>query len=142
MLGNITNKDETYGQYFQIKFEMGLITSANILITAYTYSTNLFPVYNSFGENKTNRNAMKAILIGLLITTFVYQSLAILSIFLFGDNLNESVLTNVNEEKNIFSYIIRISFLIVLACHIPYIFFVLKESLLIIIDEVMNKNMT
>ena len=47
-----------------------------------------------------------------------------------------------DEEQNFYSYVIRIAFLLVLACHIPYIFFPTKESFLIIFDELQNKSMT
>jgi len=52
------------------------------------------------------------------------------------------LLNNVDTETSVTSYIIRISFMIVLACHIPYIFYFTKESLLIMIDETRRRSMT
>jgi len=76
-----------------------------------------------------------AIAIGSGLSTVIYVSLGILSIYTFGSDLKSSVLKNVDEEQNVYSYIIRVAFLLVLAFHIPYIFFPTKESFLIIFDE-------
>ena len=72
----------------------------------------------------------------------VYVTLGIVSIYSFGTALDTNVLDNVDEETNTASYIIRFAFLIVLACHIPYIFFTGKESILIMIDETRKKSMS
>ena len=61
--------------------------------------------------------------------------LGVPAVFMFGSSVQLSVLTNVNEQDNIMSYIIRVTFLVILACHIPYIFFVVKESTLIMVEE-------
>ena len=84
---------------------------------------------------------MIAIIIGSTLSFFVYTSLGILSIYTFGSNVKANVMTNVDEEKNAYSYIIRVAFLLVLACHIPFIFFPTKESFLIIVDEAQNRSM-
>ena len=71
----------------------------------------------------------------------IYISLGILSIYTFGTDLEASVLDNVDREHNVYSYIIRASFLLLLAFSVPYLFFIAKESLLIIIDEAKNRSM-
>ena len=84
---------------------------------------------------------MRAVAIGSGFSVFIYVSLGILSIYTFGSDLDTSVIANVNKEENVYSYIIRVAFLLVLACHIPYIFFPTKESFLIIFDEAKNNSM-
>lgn len=134
-MGSLENHDESYSSYYRVDFNMKLITGFNIIVLAYSYQINLFPTYNSLGANKSNSTGIKAVAIGTSLSALIYITLGILSIYLFGSSLDASVLTNVDEESNVYSYIIRVSFLIVLACHIPYIFFVTKEPFLIIIDE-------
>lgn len=40
------------------------------------------------------------------------------------------------------NYVMQFLFLIILACHIPYLFFSGKEALLIMIDEVMRRSIS
>lgn len=137
----IENHDQTYGQYYRVDFSMALVTGFNIIVLAYSYQINLFPTYNSLGVNKNNKTGMKAVMIGNSLSFIIYVSLGVLGIYIFGTSLDTSVLDNVDEENNVYSVVIRVAFLLVLACHIPYVFFPTKESFLIIVDEAQNGSM-
>lgn len=141
-MGSIENHDETYGRYYMVDLSMELVTGLNIIVLAYAYQINLFPTYNSLGANKSNKTGLDAVAVAQGLSIIIYVSLGVLSIYIFGSDLEASVLKNVDEEKNIYSYIIRVAFLVVLGCHIPYIFFPTKESLLIIVDQATNASMT
>lgn len=62
--------------------------------------------------------------------------------YVFGSGLSSSVLNNIDEQTTISSYIIRSTFMVVLACHIPYNFYSGKESMLIMVDELRRKSMS
>jgi len=38
--------------------------------------------------------------------------------------------------------LIRIAFMILLACHVPYVFFLGKEGACVVVDEIMTKSMS
>lgn len=66
-----------------------------------------------------------------------------LSIYMFGSAIHSSVLDNIGEERREWeSYILRGAFLLVIGCHIPFVFFAGKEGLLIIIDELDRKSVS
>lgn len=85
---------------------------------------------------------------GLALTLVIYTSVALISIAMFGDNLQSVVLVNIGTTKTSTgatfweSYITQMSFMILLSCHIPFIFFAGKEGLLIIIDELDRKSIS
>ena len=91
---------------------------------------------------KTTKETLKATGYGLTMSFFLYITMGILALYVFGTGVSTSVMDNIDEETSWSSYIIRISFMVVLACHIPYIFFSGKESMLLIIDEIRRKSMS
>lgn len=91
--------------------------------------------------------------LGLALTGSIYFAVAVVSICMFGTAIESSVLINIGEESKDNSkpgvttnfweaYIVQISFMIVIACHIPFIFFSGKEGLCIIIDEIDRKSIS
>ena len=140
-MGSVENPDIDYNEYWRVRWDTQLVTAFSIVLVAYSCQQNLFPMYSSLKE-RTSETASKAMALSLCMTFAVYVTVGIISVYMFGSTLDESVLDDVDAETNVDSYIIRISFLIVLACHIPYIFFSGKESLLIMIDECRTQSMT
>lgn len=113
------------------------------LLVAYAFNQNLFPVYSAL-KVKTNENLMKTVALALFVVFFFYVFIAIPSTFLFGIQIElqkSNVINNINREYQVDSshwesFVVRFFFLLVLAAHIPFVFFAGKEGFLIIIDEI------
>jgi hypothetical protein len=84
----------------------------------------------------------------MLLISSIYIILAIVTLSIYGSTLKPSILDNISTRRNDEGkefwecYMMQFLFLIVIACHIPYVFFSGKESLLIIIDETMRKSIS
>ena len=79
---------------------------------------------------------MKSVHLAVGFSGVVYISIGLLGLFSFGTSIETSVLDNVATESSCWeSYLLRIIFMVVLACHIPFFFYTGKESTLIIFDE-------
>jgi amino acid permease len=144
---------ESPGKHFWIPtFNVELIQSLSITLVAYSYQQNVFPIFSSL-KNKTNEEYRKVGWYGLLTTFCIYIAVAVISILMFGKYIESSVLDNIGLEyvnnieegatnKFFEAYVVQISFMIVIACHIPFIFFSGKEGLCILIDELDRKSIS
>ena len=78
----------------------------------------------------------------------LYIVLAVISIYMFGSGVHSSILEDVGGECTdggdcpVESIVLRFLFLIVIACHIPFIFFSGKEGVLIIVDELSRRSIS
>jgi hypothetical protein len=90
---------------------------------------------------------------GLLLTSAIYVAVAVIGIIMFGEDIMSSVLDNIGTEtaensiagsstKFWEAYVVQVAFMIVLACHIPYVFFAGKEGLCIFVDELDRKSIS
>ena len=84
---------------------------------------------------KTTDYAMKAATLNLIMSLFIYLTVTFTIVYLFGSSIKTSFLQNLGNELTWENVCIRIAFIVILICHIPYIFFACRESLLVMIDE-------
>ena len=89
---------------------------------------------------KNDQNYMVANNWGLILTWVIYVGVAVISVAMFGADVDSVVLDNIgtatHDGKAFWeSYVTQFAFTILLACHIPFIFFAGKEGVLIIVDE-------
>ena len=116
---------------------------------AYSYQQNIFPIYSELKE-KNNETYGKVSKIALPLTGSIYFAVGIICSLMFGKTLESSVLLNIGYSRHSDdpskgfweAYICQISFMVVLMCHIPFIFFSGKEALLTVIDEIQRKSIS
>lgn len=118
-------------------------------MVAYSYQQNVMPIYAEL-TNKTNEEYQRVSARGLPLTGSFYWVVGTIGCLMFGSSLESSVLLNIgaarhndDPSKGFWeAYICQISFMLVLMCHIPFVFFSGKEAVLIIIDELQRRSIS
>eukprot|EP00347_Sterkiella_histriomuscorum_P012714 403367497 len=111
-----------------------IIDSISIILTAYGFVINFYPIYSQL-DKKTNKNGYLTSLIALLLSFSVYMIFSILATQIYGKNINPTVFDNLQYENNVASYFIRLIFLAIFICNMPFVFLPGKECLLTMIAE-------
>lgn len=119
-----------------------MIAAFSIFLCAYNFSFVEFPLYHALGPDRSKTKMLKAIGLGMVETCIIYLTCGIIAVYLFGSSISSDIMTNINEETSFVSYLIRISFMVLLACHIPYVFFLGKEGACVVVDEIMTGSMS
>jgi hypothetical protein len=125
------------------------MTSVSAVVVGYAFSFNLFPLYSSL-QLKTNENCEAIISLSISFISVIYFVLSLVCAFLFGNTLikaDSDIMKNVNAEYSLDpdrwdSFVLRVLFMVVLTCHIPFMFFFGKESLLIMVDELVRRSIS
>jgi hypothetical protein len=120
-----------------------------VFMVAFCYQVNLFPLFSSL-KVKTNAFCQKTTTTAMIIVWLIYTSLSIICSFLFGKQIMQvgsNVILNINNEyvvddRRWEAFVLRVLFMIVLACHVPFVFFSAKEAMLIIVDELDRRSIS
>jgi len=128
--------------YYNINWGWNSIAAFSVFLCSYNFSFIEFPLYHALGPDRCKEKMLKAVGYGMVESTLIYASCGFLAVYLFGSSVSDNVLDNIDGETSVVSFIIRFSFMILLACHIPYVFFLGKEGGCIVVDEVMTKSMS
>ena len=83
--------------------------------------------------------AMKAVNSTIVLVSLVYLSVSFFIIYMFGKAVDKVFFENLKGKDGTITWegvTVRIAYLIIVACHIPYIYFACKEAGLIMVDEI------
>ena len=124
------------------------VRSINLFVLDFAFTSNLFPVFSGL-KIKTNEECIKAVSYSCLVAGSIFIFTGYTTLFLFGNPMasHQNFMNSVNNEyirdpSHWETYIIRITFITLIVCHIPFVFFNGKEALLIIIDEIDRKSVS
>ena len=133
------------GEHTMLKSSGGVagtfMDSISIIVSSYAFIINFFPIYSSL-EKRSNTNGIMAAAMALLFCFIVYISFSFLAYYSYGENLNANIFENIQREQGLASIFIRVLFLVIFLCNIPFIFLPGKEAFLIMVDEFMTRSMS
>lgn len=118
-----------------------LLTSVSIFLVAYSFQQNLFSTFKSL-RTKTNKNAMVCVSGAISLSMVIYLLVGVLAMLMYGSSIQSNMLDNIDDTDNWESYMLRGAFLIVVSCHIPFIFFAGKESFLNMYFEAKSRSIS
>jgi amino acid permease len=80
---------------------------------------------------------LKTVSLAMFLTCLIYIIVALTAIALFGSNLSSNIMLDI-ENIGPISLVIRIVFLVVIICHVPFTFICAKEGACVAVDEAIN----
>ena len=131
----------SFSEMSKLEFDSHLPASISIIIFAYAFEFMVFPAYSEL-ENRSNRRFLTASMWSLVIYTVALISTGIISVLLFGKTIKTDLLANIGAKASGLSIFIRIIYCFILLFHLPYIFFALKEYVLVLYEELSAASLT
>ncbi len=131
-IGNSDNPDTTK-DYWTQPASIDIFSAIPIILLAYGFQPTFYPVYEAL-EVKNDRNGNIFTIIALLLVFVVYTIVSFIGVYAYGSSVEDNILVNLDRKSNAFSYILLIFFMVISAMHIPVIFYLGKESVLIVVD--------
>ncbi|CDW90791.1 UNKNOWN [Stylonychia lemnae] len=111
-----------------------LMDSFNIVITAYGFVINFFPVYKNL-KGRSNTRGFITVIMALFFCFSTYLLFSLMTHRVYGSELKPSIFENIKNDSGIISYTLRSLFSLIFFCNIPFVFFAGKECVLTMILE-------
>ena len=114
------------------------IDAFNIILTAYGFIINLYPVYDKLEVDKRNeKNILSAVLVAMLFSALMYIMFAQFAKFNFGE---EVLKPNVfqNFDSGFVSIILKLLFLLIFLCALPFNIHPVRNCLMTFLQELMT----
>lgn len=125
----------------RVKVDAHLVSAFSIIVFAYSTQFIVFPSYAELEKRSTERfSYVSLISVGILNTA--YLATAVCGVLLFGSATSPDLLENIATKTGSISLVIRLTYIVVLLFHIPYVFFATKEYTLVMYDEVLNRSLS
>ena len=100
-----------------------------------------FPSYVELEKRSTQRYAWASFW-STLIYTMAFIATGISAVLLFGSDVKADFLQNLGTRSGNISIFIRVTYCFCLLFHIPYFSLTIKEYILVIFDEVVNRSLS
>jgi len=124
---------------FRTKINVKFFSGIPTFIASYAFQISFFTAFANMKYQKT-RNGQLADLFGRLVIFSVYTSIPFIAYSIYGDNMKTNLLKTVVSDKSAFAYVLQSIFLLVSIMAIPPNFFIGKEAVLIIFDEITRRS--
>jgi amino acid permease len=105
------------------------------MITIYTFQSSFFTAFGAL-KNKTSKNGQLADGLARIIMFLTYTISPLIAFALYGKNIKSNLLLNIAKDTGVIPVILMFLFMVISALTIPIVFFVGKESVLIVFDEI------
>ena len=100
-----------------------------------------FPSYVELEKRSTQRYAWASFW-STLIYSLAFLTTGICAVLLFGSDVKADFLTNLGTRSGTISVFIRATYCLCLLFHIPYFTLTIKEYILVLYDEIINRSLS
>jgi amino acid permease len=113
------------------------------MFLAYSFQQCYYTVYESLQE-KRDINGLASTIYSIASCMFIYGVVGSVGLLAYGEDLKGDIMQNISNQvdKGLSNYFLMALFMLIAAMHIPIVFFIGKEAVLIIIDEIMRESST
>ena len=131
------NSDDHSGVSYYLPFnengsKIKLIYCYTTILVGCAFQSIFFPIINSLKDN-TKPGIMKTCFTALSTVATIYTGWVFISVYSFGDSIKSDVLTNIGDNQGWITIVLWGLFSIIASLHVPLIFYVGKDALLIMI---------